>query len=87
MTRSCITWEDKIEKLGQKHGRRIAETKRISKDRSNWQIWIEKGYQDAWKGKRPLKKKKKKKNKKEEAGDTGKQSFKNKQTSQFNCMF
>ena len=32
----------------------MAEVKRISEDRSDWQRWIQQGYPDSWKGKKGL---------------------------------
>lgn len=45
--RPRITWEDRIERIGQKHGKTVMEMKRISEDRSKWRKWIERGYPDA----------------------------------------
>ena len=50
--RPRITWEDGIQRVGQKHGRTLAEMRRLCEDRTEWWKWIEQGYPDAWKGKR-----------------------------------
>ena len=49
--RSCITWEDRIGKLGQKHGRTMVQMKKMSEDISDGQKWILQDYLDIWKGK------------------------------------
>ena len=45
--RPRITWEDGIQRIGQKHGRALAEMRRLCEDRTEWQNWIERGYPNA----------------------------------------
>ncbi|KAJ4445046.1 hypothetical protein ANN_06845 [Periplaneta americana] len=39
------TWEDRIEKVGMKHGKTEMETKRMSQDREGWMKWTKRGLQ------------------------------------------
>ena len=50
--RPRIMWEDGIQRIGQKHGRTLAEMRRLCEDRTEWWKWTERGYPDARKGKR-----------------------------------
>lgn len=45
--RPRTTWEDGIQRIGQKHGRTMVEMRRMSEDRTGWKRWIERGYPDA----------------------------------------
>ena len=38
--------------MGQKHGRAMAETKRINEGRPNYRRLIERGYSDTWKSRK-----------------------------------
>ena len=44
--RPRITWEDGIQIIGQKHGRTLAEMRRLCENRTEWRKWIERCYPD-----------------------------------------
>ena len=45
--KSRTNWEDRIEKMGQKHRNTRAEMKSRGEDGFDWQKWIEKCYHNA----------------------------------------
>ena len=57
LTDPVILWRVGLKSWNKRHGRKLAEIKRISEDRSDCWRRIEQSYRDARKGKRDLKKK------------------------------
>ena len=45
--RPRIMWDDGIQRTRQKHGRTLAEMRRLCKDGTEWWKWIERGYPNA----------------------------------------